>query len=75
MSDEELRRLERVYHQSQSPNDFLALNIYRIRSGLLPIREDPQFLQQWAAEIYAAADSDDEWDASLAHDSFSGRNE
>jgi len=62
MSDEELRSLERIYQQSGSPQDFLALNAARIRTGMLPLRDVPYFLLHWAADIHRLIDSGDDFD-------------
>lgn len=52
MSDEELRRLERIYQQDSSETNLMALNRHRIRVGLDPLRPDPNFLLDWANSIY-----------------------
>lgn len=61
MADIELRRLERVYAKESSPENLLALNTHRVRSGMHPIRVDPNYLRQWALDLYTILQSNDEY--------------
>jgi len=72
MSDAELRRLERSYHQNSSPENLFALNTQRVRAGLDPIRIDPRYLRQWALDIYDITKSNDEF---IPLEEFLGPNE
>lgn len=61
MADYELRRLERIYAKESSPENLLALNTHRVRSGLHPVRADPNYLRQWALDLYPIIQSNDEY--------------